>query len=390
MSIMIRDLNAIAPLITMFFLVTYAMICGVLILEQKLNMVSFRPLFSVPIWVSVLGLVGAVVSMVIINPTLTIVSAVVTFGFYMFLTQRTIEAPFEDVRSGLFKTMAEWAAQKVHELPDMDRRTWKPMLLVPLESGRDLPASADFLRDLTYPNGSISLVQYTDDWTRHQSDRRVEDIAEEFRDKGLFTTTAKIEGNSFHERIKLSLPMSRGLLGPNSLFLNLAERSGRDDELRKVVQKARYFSLGIYLYLGPQNPSTPGESVNVWVSDMSPDWNPRSKPVSLDISLLTSYKLQENWNANVRVLCGVSETEQVDPGRRFLRNFLHQARLSESELMVEQGSFDEILGRSPSADLEIFGLSEDFEDFTFMRELRGQLGSPCLFVEGTGEEDALA
>ena len=41
-------LNGIAPLMTMFFLVTYAILNGVVLLEQSLGLTSFRPLFRVP------------------------------------------------------------------------------------------------------------------------------------------------------------------------------------------------------------------------------------------------------------------------------------------------------------------------------------------------------
>ena len=43
-TLLMRDLNAIAPLITMFFLITYAMLNVVVLIEQSLGLVSFRGL----------------------------------------------------------------------------------------------------------------------------------------------------------------------------------------------------------------------------------------------------------------------------------------------------------------------------------------------------------
>ena len=107
-TLLVRDLNTIAPLITMFFLITYAMLNVVVLIEQSLGLVSFRPLFRVPRIVSVLGLVGSVFAMFIINPTISLVAVV----FYGVLTKRRMDAPFEDIRSGLFVTFSEWAAKK--------------------------------------------------------------------------------------------------------------------------------------------------------------------------------------------------------------------------------------------------------------------------------------
>jgi solute carrier family 12 (sodium/potassium/chloride transporter), member 2 len=68
-ALMLRNLNAVAPLITMFFLITYAMINIVVLLEQTMKLVSFRPLFRLPRFVSLLGALGCVFAMIIVNPT---------------------------------------------------------------------------------------------------------------------------------------------------------------------------------------------------------------------------------------------------------------------------------------------------------------------------------
>jgi solute carrier family 12 sodium/potassium/chloride transporter 2 len=46
LSMLLRDLNAVAPLVTMFFLITYAMLNVVVIIEQNLGLISFRPMFA--------------------------------------------------------------------------------------------------------------------------------------------------------------------------------------------------------------------------------------------------------------------------------------------------------------------------------------------------------
>ena len=157
-AILLRDLNALAPLITLFFLITYLMLNVVLVIEQSVNLVSFRPLWHVPMWVSVAGTIGCLVVMFIVNPVFSVVSVVVTIGFYFLLVRRSLNAPFEDVRSGLFVSMAEWAAQRVQELPDMQERAWKPNLLVPVRDESVLRGISSILQGLAAPNGSLKIV----------------------------------------------------------------------------------------------------------------------------------------------------------------------------------------------------------------------------------------
>lgn len=392
LSIMARDLNVIAPLITMFFLVTYMMICSAVLIEQSLDMVSFRPLLRIPLWVSFLGLLGSVVSMFIINPLISIVSLIVTIGFYVYLAQRYLEAPFEDVRSGLFRAMSEWAAQKVSDLPDMSERAWKPNLLVPVADPDDPPGSVQFLRDLTSPKGSVKLVGFTDDWIRDHRRDPLFPLAHRFRQEDIFTRTAYFEHEGFREGVILSLSLAAGFFGPNTLFLELPRYNNprMDEDLQEIINQAWHYSFGVYLLCVPDDWPQGGNTINIWISDMSPTWEPDDLPVSLDLALLTGYILKRNWNAEMNVVCGIEDNSYADKGQLFLENYLRQARFPDTQLHMIQGDLETTVEQSPHADIDIVGFPEEFEDFQFMRRMVEITESACLFVKGSGKENALA
>lgn len=390
LSILVRDLNAIAPLITMFFLVTYTMICAAVLIEQSLDMVSFRPIMRIPIWVSFLGLVGSLISMFIINPTISLVSLAVTIAFYVYLTNRKLDAPFEDVRSGIFEAFAEWAAQKVKQLPEMHERAWKPKVLVPIEENESLQDTFSLLRDLTYPKGYLTLSEIRRDWHGGDRDYELDHLAARFKNEGVFTRTAIIESDSYQEGVIRSFALSGGFFGPNILFLDLTRNNASDETLRTIVRRARHFSIGIYLFVSPPDWEQQHNRINIWVSDLSPDWDPADLPVSLDLSLLTGYVLGRNWNADLRVVCGIRDESNRERGERFFENYLKQARFPDAELNLIEGDLDRVIREAPEADLEILGLPDDFEDFRFMRKIVEKTGTPSLFVQGSGEESALA
>jgi solute carrier family 12 (sodium/potassium/chloride transporter), member 2 len=111
-ALLLRDLNAVAPLITMFFLITYAMVNGVVLLEQGLGLVSFRPLLRIPRGVALVGAVGSIFVMFVINPVFSLLALAVVGAFYTYLTRRRLAAPYGDMRSSLFVAVAEWAVKK--------------------------------------------------------------------------------------------------------------------------------------------------------------------------------------------------------------------------------------------------------------------------------------
>ena len=88
-----NGLNTIAPLMSMFFMITYAMLNGVVLLEQFMGLISFRPLFRVPLLVSLIGLIGCLFAMFLIDPIFSIVSIVIIIILYAYLARRRLRAP---------------------------------------------------------------------------------------------------------------------------------------------------------------------------------------------------------------------------------------------------------------------------------------------------------
>ena len=138
-SLLFRDLNAIAPLITMFFLITYAMINVVVLIEQNLSLPSFRPMLKVPIIIPLLGTIGCFFVMFIINPVVTMISIFIVVAFYAMLLRKELISTKGDVRSGMFSAIADWATKISNDLsPQKESRAWQPEMLVPIESPKEI------------------------------------------------------------------------------------------------------------------------------------------------------------------------------------------------------------------------------------------------------------
>lgn len=157
-----------------------------------------------------------------------------------------------------------------------------------------------------------------------------------------------------------------------------------------MIEKAERRAMGIGLFhdepvarLGSRS------SVNVWITDQSPDWEISFDLGNVDLALLMAYKLHKQWKARVRVVTAIEKAEHVESAREFLENVLELARLPEFEIVIEQCSFETALERAPQADIEFFGLSRDL-DFEFMHHMVDARRSACLFVNDSGEENILA
>lgn len=95
------DLNAVAEIISMFFLIAYGMINLSAFVESKSLNPSFRPRFRWFHWsTGLLGALGCLVAMLKINDTYAIVAGVITAGIYYYLRTRNIQASWGDAKRG--------------------------------------------------------------------------------------------------------------------------------------------------------------------------------------------------------------------------------------------------------------------------------------------------
>jgi len=390
-TLFLRDLNAVAPLITMFFLITYAMLNGVLLLEQSLDLVSFRPDFRVPRWVPFLGLVGSLLAMFIIQPTVGWVSIAVVLGCYWLLLRRQLEAPFADMRSGLFVALAEWAAMKVKQLPPKQERAWKPNVLVPVEDMGELRGELQLLENLVRPHGMVKVFGIRSGEGDDGFQERLSDLTLGLQERGVFTDWTIVRSEGFAGGLTAGMQALRGaFFRPNITFLRMPAGSHREGEYRRIIADADELGVGTMIY-APHPTAGLGQRrhLNVWVRDRSPDWRISWDIGNLDLSILSAYKLSRNWDATIRLVMVVDEPSQRTEARGFLTDLTELARLPETEIVVRAGRFEDQVSRVPQADVSVFGLvaSPDFERLRRLVELSS---STCLFVRDSGQESVLA
>jgi len=391
-TLLLRNLNAVAPLVTLFFLITYAMINIVVIIEQRLGLISYRPIFKIHKWVPWFGLTSSIFAMFIINPTVSLISIAIVLMVYWYLSRQNLETPFEDVRSGLFVSFAEWAAKHTWGMKKMQQRAWKANLMVPVRDVNGLKGSFEFLRNIANPKGSIKLLGIEPFTEYSKLPEQLEYISASFRNKGVFSSSTVIHTSEFANGINYGSQALQGaFFRPNIMFLNLQDHDDYDNELKPVMKESMRLEIGILLFnlhttalLGQRN------MINVWISDRRGNWQLEGLEIgNLDLSILVAYKLKMNWNAQIRLITVVSNAEDEVKAKNFLSSLKSLARLPKTLTEVHVGQFNTHVKQASSADLNIFGM-QDTLPYDFIKSMSDKTNSSCLFVRDSGHESILA
>lgn len=392
LTLLLRNLNAVAPLVTLFFLITYAMINIVVIIEQRLGLISYRPIFKIHKWVPWFGLISSVFAMFIINPIVSLISVAIVLAVYWYLSRQNLETPFEDVRSGLFVSFAEWAAKHTWGMKKMQQRAWKANLMVPVRDINGFKGTFEFLRNITMPKGSVKILGISSIHNNKKMFDELESISSSFRDKGVFSSSTVIESYHFASGINnASQALQGAFFRPNTLFLNLQDHDDYENELKPVMKEAMRLEIGVLLFnlhasalLGQRN------IINVWVSDRKGHWELDGLEIgNLDLSILIAYKLKLNWNATIRLVTVIEKEEELYKAKEFLKKLTKYARLPETIIEVYHGHFFDKVQNAPVADLNIFGM-QDTLPYKFINEMTHITSSSCLFVRDSGNESILA
>ncbi|MCA9261998.1 MAG: amino acid permease, partial [Planctomycetales bacterium] len=100
--VLLGDLNAIAPIITMFFMITYGMLNLATFYEAVTRNPSYRPTFKYCHWsLSLAGTLGCVAVMLLMNWIWACLSILVMVGLHWYIRFREIESRWGDLNSGV-------------------------------------------------------------------------------------------------------------------------------------------------------------------------------------------------------------------------------------------------------------------------------------------------
>ncbi len=375
----------------MFFLITYAMINIVVLLEQSMKLVSFRPLLRIPRVVSLLGAVGCVFAMIIVNPTFSLLAAAVVLVIHGFLIRKHLKAPFGDVRSGLFVALAEWAAKKVEVLTVSKERAWKANLLIPVEGLKKVRENFQLIRDISYPKGFLKLVGLTDKDQKEDLASGLEELSEELREEKVFASWTVISAATFGDNLQAGIETFGGtFFKPNVVFFNMPDSKELEREVGEIIDISVEKGCGVLLY----NQNAEGRvgdrsSLNVWFHDRSPNWDLSMDIGNQDLALLIGYKLKLNWGASLRFICLVDASENISQAKNFLQKLAELARIPNVDVWVRKGT-PEDTDDVPGADLNIIPMPAEQPDFKLFRRRIKQLESSLIFTLDSGQENVLA
>ena len=387
--LVIGDLNIIAPIISMFFLATYAMINLVAGIEEWSGNPSYRPTFKGHWILSLLGALGCFAVMFLLSPIATILSFIFIFLLYSFLASRQYESAWGDTWSGFWFNLTRAALIKFAD-SRQHIRNWRPVILVLSGNPNTRGNLVQFAHLFESKKGFIFLAQILmGDWDQSLKYRiPAKKAMDRFIDEADITGESRVVMASDFEEGVCSLIQSSGVgpLVPNTVLLGWSGDMLNSSVYLRTLR--RILELQQNLVIHVESTATPDSLrpfVDVW-------WGAK---VNGSLMLIFAHLLRANreWrDRNIRLLTIVSEDKQKDKVKENLENVIKEARIIAAvEVIPFQGTaFETIQKHSSQSEVSFVGfnlhaLSGDESTFVAEKRFLSRMNGNVFLVKNWQE-----
>lgn len=362
-AVSLGDLNLIAPVLTMFFLTTYLVLNVAAGIEGLLQSPSFRPTFRVHWAWSILGAIGCLVVMFLINPVATVVAAVIVLGIYFWLERRKLQATWGDVRRGVWMSLLRIGIFQIGSVDDT--KNWRPHILVLSGAPQKRWSLIELADAFTHNRGLLTVSSVLPSGSRDGARQTVMEgtIREYLERQGVQALVRLVTApDPFEGGQRLVETYGIGPLVPNTILLGDSENPDhRDRYCQMLVQIHRAKRNLVILRENHQLGFGRRRQIDVW-------WGGLQANGGLMLLLADLLRTDENWQkAEIHLKLLVPNDAAAEIAQPSLKRQMQQLRIQAiSQVLVANGqTFDTILHESsPTADLIFLGLARPREDFT--------------------------
>ena len=360
-GISLRDLNTIAPILTMFFMITYAMVNIVVLVEQSLSLPSYRPTLKVPLIVPALGAFGSIAIMFVINVIVALTSLILIFIFYFYLVNLKLKSEAGDSRSGLFTALAEWATKKSSNLsPQKEVRSWRPDLLIPMTMPKEIRSSYKLIHSIVHPNGSIKILSLINENPEEQKNIELflKNASQKYKESDISVSYAFVENRELNTTINISMQsLNAAFFKPNIIFVSVDIGNVNLEFYDKLISDVKKNNFGMIIYIPFSTASLAIEkNINLWLTNVPANWKETFNIGNNDLSTLLSLLICKNWKGEIDALIvddnpnsKFSETD-IEDIKTMIR-FPHKTNIS-----VKDGDLLGNVKKYRNADVNVFSV----------------------------------
>lgn len=367
--VFLGDVNFVAKLISMFFMVTYGSLCAISFLESFAARPSYRPSFRSRWYVSLFGAVVCVFMMFQMDPLYALISLLVMVGLYLFIARSRGESGHDlaDMFEGAMSQLTRFLHVKLQGRGRHGKtKDWRPSVIMVGRRTFDRRAPLELLRWVCHRYGFGTYIHYIEGklsrTTNRESIKQRDRLLElgEKQSHSVYMDTMVAPSMTTALAQSLQLPGVSGIPNNSIMF----EFSDHDDEsaVQEVVDSS-LFSMAANMSLMVLRHGDyhfgDRKTIHIWLT-----WNDKT---NANVMILLAYILlgHPDWNKAEITVFAALPADQLESQRKEMEVLIADGRLPISEKNIsflatnDVESFRKmVVDRSGDADLTVIGFDQ--------------------------------
>lgn len=356
-GILIGELNAVAEIVSMFYLASYGFINLAYSLESWASS-DFRPSFKIPRIIGVIGFFACFIIMLFLNMMAMILALVIMVGIYSFLKRKELKLDFGDVWQSVWTSVIRIGLHRMDN-KEMEERNWQPNIILFSGGTNKRPHLIEFGKFLVGAHGMLSNFDLIEEkgsgilFPRHEQSIPDEDET----NKGVFTRRQSC--SDIYDGMEM-IARVYGFSGiePNTVVMGWARES--DDPVRFVQMLHTMSELDFNIMLMDYDKRMGfgrKRRIDIW-------WRGGGNNGNFAITSAKFILNTNNWrDANLRLLIVNQLNDQRDTinkkAEKVIENLRIKAEIRIINNQIEQKSFYDIIrAESIETDLTFLGIPE--------------------------------
>ena len=389
---LVSDLDKIAPLIAMFFMITYGLLNLATFYETITKNPSYRPRFRYSHWsTSLLGAIGCLAVMFLISWQAAIASIIGMAVLYFYISQKEVETRWGDLQSGLlFERTRKNLLKLEKELHHP--KNWRPIILALSGASWERPHLAVYGHWFTAGHGVLTLGYVIQGDVENRMERLVS------QERILYTFIQEQKLEAFPAVVVAptvpagmeSLVQIHGLgaLRPNTVLVGWPTEKEKALKFAATLRSVTSLERSIIamkfndVALDGNSRMVPHGTIDVW-------WRGHQNG---ELMLLLAHLLAQNqvWRSRpIRLLRTIENEAGRDEVLNHLNKLIEDSRIrATAQVVVTDDAIEGIHRTSRSAAIVFMGMAVPDEEqahefYERMNNLAGDL-SRVVFVKSAG------
>jgi amino acid transporter len=152
------DLDLLSPLLTHFFLLSYAMVNLACFIESFMQNPSWRPSFFIPYVYPLAGFFLTFFCMLMIDPGLTLLSWTFVVLIYFGMRVKNFTQNFDDIRQGMLLYLTRFATYRLVNFHQVSFRSWRPQVICFSQNLTHMTPTIKIAKSLTQDKGFLIVA----------------------------------------------------------------------------------------------------------------------------------------------------------------------------------------------------------------------------------------